>query len=551
MRQLGVRSPESPPVETDTETPSEILPHERFAAEPSEPVEVHRVEWNPIDEKSTQSRETEAADDDADGVPPPDERLALEEREPVQVYRLERKPMEMERADRPRKAVLPGIHPGRVPEGRNPLPAPVPFPEPNAARRPPIGRWEEFHEFRHTEPKRDRRLHLEPIPVRQDLSSKLLSADLEREHRSSFLTLVVPAIAALVVVGALLWSGLLQYRVHQQNAAMSALQERNRQLAESLAQMSGAQMSAEQKDSSLPSSGADLPQNPAAATPPATSSGGGGNAAAPPEKAQPEAQPENRQPDKRRRKSREGVAVPPPVQQNGQVSAHRKGAQYRQPVDSGYTPEIVPPYPTNFKSENVAVNAANSQPVPSVGTYRPPFTPGAPPAPGANQQPVSVAGSNHSATPATAAPHPIVSQTPAPSRSPAAPPAKTVAPAAAPESMMQYQATGKGEYASPLAQNIEAVEGLQRHSPAQLKEFHARAGASTRATPNVQLSVQNPDQGRGSYTLVVDERGSSRQLHGQVNHPLVFTDTATQRAYALVVLSIADQQVYGYVRATQ
>jgi hypothetical protein len=95
------------------------------------------------------------------------------------------------------------------------------------------------------------------------------------------------------------------------------------------------------------------------------------------------------------------------------------------------------------------------------------------------------------------------------------------------------------------------VEGLQRHSPVQLKEFHARAGASTPATPNVQLSVQNPDPGRGSYTLVVDERGSSHQLRGQVNHPLAFTDTATRRVYALVVLSIADQQVYGYVRATQ
>jgi hypothetical protein len=36
-----------------------------------------------------------------------------------------------------------------------------------------------------------------------------------------------------------------------------------------------------------------------------------------------------------------------------------------------------------------------------------------------------------------------------------------------------------------------------------------------------------------------------------VNRPLAFTDTATHREYALVVLSIADQQVYGYVRAKQ
>jgi hypothetical protein len=145
-----------------------------------------------------------------------------------------------------------------------------------------------------------------------------------------------------------------------------------------------------------------------------------------------------------------------------------------------------------------------------------------------------------------------VQQAPASSRSPAAaPPTKASPPAATPESVTQYQATGNGAYASPLAQNIETVEGLQRHSPVQLKEFHARAGASTQATPNVRLSVQHPDPGRGSYTLLVDEGGSSHQLRGQVNHPLVFTDTATHRAYALVVLSIADQQVYGYVRATQ
>jgi hypothetical protein len=85
----------------------------------------------------------------------------------------------------------------------------------------------------------------------------------------------------------------------------------------------------------------------------------------------------------------------------------------------------------------------------------------------------------------------------------------------------------------------------------QLKEFHARAGASTQATRNVKLSVQHPDQGRGSYALVVSDGGSSQQLHGQVNRPLAFTDTATHREYALVVLSIADQQVYGYVRAKQ
>jgi Tfp pilus assembly protein PilE len=548
MRQLGSRPPESPPVETDVATPSEILPHERFAAEPSAPVEVHRVERNPMEsESAAQPRETMAADPGADTVPLPDERLALEEREPVQVYRLERNPMKREeRADRPKKRVAAGPHPGRPAEGLNPFPAPVPFPEPNAAGRAPIGRWEEFHEFRNAEPKRGRRLHLEPVPVRQGFSSKLLTADLEREHRSSFLSVVL-VIAALLAIGALVWGGFLRYRVNRQEAAMSALQEQNQKLAESLAQVNGKQMSAEQKDSSALNSSADLPQSPAAATPPASSSDG--NSAV--------AQPEKRQSNNRQPKNREGVATPPAAQQPG-AAALRKGSEHKgRPADSGYAPEIVPPYPTNFKSENVAVNAANSQPVPNAGAYHPPFTPGAASTPGANQQSVPSAGSDHFTTTAptstaTAATRPAVQPAPAPSRSPGvSPPAKASAPAAAPESTTQYQAIGNGAYASPLAQNIEAVEELQRHSPVQLKEFHARAGGSTAATRNVQLSVQNPDPGRGSYTLVVAEQGSSHQLRGQVNHPLVFTDTATGRTYALVVLSIADQQVYGYVRATE
>jgi hypothetical protein len=281
---------------------------------------------------------------------------------------------------------------------------------------------------------------------------------------------------------------------------------------------------------------------------------------------QPEkGQPQKRQSEKRQRENHQGVAEPPPVQQRGQVSAQRKGSQYHGPVDAGPAPEIVSPYPTNFKPGNVAVNAANSQPVPDAGTYRPPFTPGAqsPPVPvSAQQQPVPVTGpvtgSNRPATSAGTTPRATVPQASSASRLPTPPPTNTSTPAAAApesataqESTTQYTATGNGAYASPLAQNIEAVQGLQQHSPVQLKEFHARAGASTPATPNVRLSVQNPDQGRGSYVLVVDERGSSHQLRGQLNHPLVFTDTATHREYALVVLSIADQQIYGYVRAKQ
>jgi hypothetical protein len=566
MRQLGVRPPEPPPAETDVQTSSEILPHERFESKTLEPVEVHRIELNSLDpEPAEQPQETVAADiplppegaNPVDPAPLPHDQEAMEAREPVQVYRLERTPAKMEPAERPRKRVAGDPHPGAPPRPARPRRDPVSFPD--AAGRAAVGRWEEFNEFRHGEPRRGGRLHLEPMPVRQGPSSTLLTADMEREERrSSFLTLVVPAIAALLVIGALLWSGLLQYRVHQQNTAMNALQERNQKLTDMLAQMTGEQMRGEQKASGAPGSSVNTPQNPAAVAPPSATPAGGNSKAV-------------TKPEKRQRENRQGVAAPPPVQQRGQPSVQQKGSQARRSSDAGYAPEIVPPYPTNFKSENVAVNEANRQPVPNAGTYHPSTTPGAAPstAPGstpgapltssgANQQPVPTAGSDRPATSSSTSPRPTPPQASASSQSTVTPPsAKTTAPAAAQESATpaenatQYKANGNGAYASPLAQNIEAVEGLQRHSPVQLKEFHARAGASTQATRNVKLSVQHPDQGRGSYALVVSDGGSSQQLHGQVNRPLAFTDTATHREYALVVLSIADQQVYGYVRAKQ
>jgi hypothetical protein len=114
-----------------------------------------------------------------------------------------------------------------------------------------------------------------------------------------------------------------------------------------------------------------------------------------------------------------------------------------------------------------------------------------------------------------------------------------------------YYATENGVYTSPLAQNIEIVQGLQRHSTVPLQEFHVHEGMLAKVTPALGLSVRHPDQGHGTYALVVNQNGGNYQVRGQVNNPLVFTDTATHRAYELVVLRIADQQVYGYVRATK
>ena len=116
---------------------------------------------------------------------------------------------------------------------------------------------------------------------------------------------------------------------------------------------------------------------------------------------------------------------------------------------------------------------------------------------------------------------------------------------------VSYNAAGNGSYSSALAENIEAVEGLQRHSPLPLHEFHVYEGRLTKLTPALGLSVRRPDQGHGTYALVVDENGKHYQFPGHVNSPLIFTDSTTHREYALVVLRIADRQVYGYVRPMQ
>jgi hypothetical protein len=533
MRQLGARLPVPPPVKTDGEMPSEIHPHERHPLEGREPypVEVHRIERNLVEP-------VPVAQPQATEIPPEPLRKPAGPL-PDSAGRLRITEAATETRPDPLSAFA-----GRLPEPPKRIPTPERLSEERAA---PVGRWEEFHDFRRLEPGRGGRISLEPMPFREGSPSRLLTADLEGEHRSSFLTLAVPGIAAILALGAIVWSGSLRDRVRQQDATMSTLQEQNQKLADTLAEMN-----VEQKVSSALNSSptAASAQNPAAAPTPAMTPGdqptpaGSGGASTPGDAPVPKeavAQPEKRQPENGQTGTMQGVSTPPPVGRRSQ-----KGSRYQQPIDVRRAPEIVPPYPTNFKPDNVAANAANSQPVPAAGTYREPFTPGA------YQEPVTVARSErplaaprttHVSAPQASGPPPVPAET-------AAPPSQNDG-AAAPYSATSYSATGNGQFASPLAQNIETVESLQRHSPVQLREFHARAGMSTQATPNVRLSVQHPDPSRGSYALVVSEGGSSYQLHGEVNHPLVFADSATHREYALVVLSIADQQVYGYVRAMQ
>lgn len=520
MRQLGVRLPEPTLAETDVETPPIVSP--AMPPEPSQevpwvepyPVEVHRIAPRlPVDSSPAEPSL----------VPPP-------EPEPIRQETHAEEP----RREAPRAQATHGT----------------------AAA--PAGRWAEFHEFRRLEQRRGSRLRLEAAPEQEAPSWDLRATRREREHHSRFLTLGVPGIAAILAVGVLLWSGSLRDRMHQQDAAMGALQEQNQKLAETLAQMS-----VEQKASSALNANADVPTSPAANTadgaaseqpqsaPQATQSvqpgqtaqsANQGGAASRPVQRESARQPENRQ----------GVSTPPPVGQAGRLFAQQSGSRNRPPVQTGYAPEIVPPYPTLFKAENAAADAASSQPVPNAGTYHPPL-------PAADVTGSSQASETTAKTAQTTQSYvqPSVPQSSVPQASATRPPAATPgvghgvpASNSAPPAD-SYNATSNGSYSSALAENIETVEGLQRHSPVPLREFHVYEGRLTKLTPALGLSVRRPDQGHGTYALVVDENGKHYQLPGQVNSPLTFADNTTHREYALVVLHIADGQVYGYVRPMQ
>jgi hypothetical protein len=535
MRQLGARLPEPPPAETDVETPPNIpaaMPPEPSPdAPPVEPypVEVHRI---------APRLRVDSSPAESSPLPPP-------EPEPVR----QETHGEARRRETPRAQ------------------------ETHGTAAAPAGRWAEFHEFRRLEPGRGSRLSLEAAPGQEAPSWDLRPPRREREHHSSFLTLAVPGIAAILAVGALLWSGSLRDRVHQQDAAMGALQEQNQKLADTLAQMN-----VEQKASSALNANADAPSSAAAnaadgaasgrplpapqATQPLGSPGGQAMQSVQPGQTGSQSASEDGAPSRpvqreraRQPENRQGVSTPPPVGQAGRSFAQLSGSRYRPPVQTGYAPEIVPPYPTLFKAENAAADTASSQPVPNAGTYHPPL----PAVPTPNVTGSSRAPQTTAKTAQTTQSYvqPSVAQSSVPQASTTRPPAASPgvshgAPAfsSAPPAG-SYNATGNGSHSSALAENIETVEGLQRHSPVPLREFHVYEGRLTKLTPALGLSVRRPDQGHGTYALVVDEDGKHYQLPGQVNSPLTFTDSTTHREYALVVLHIADGQVYGYVRPMQ
>ncbi len=367
----------------------------------------------------------------------------------------------------------------------------------------------------------------------------LLAADREPEHRSSFLTIAVPGIAAILAVGALLWSGSLRDRVLRQDEEMTALQQQNRKLADTLAQMNVDQkvVGALNASGSAPTNApdqtaqnaADSPAEPAQPQKP-NSSGNDNVQAANANGSAPAPVPKQPPPTAGKR---EGVSVPPPIQSGQRRGSHR-------PVDTGYHPEIVPPYPTLSQTQSPA-QAKSTSPAPQQA-YRAPL-----PANSAASPAVLSAAPTH--TTQTSATPTRTTQSAAVSAS--APSGTNLTTSYGIGSSPASSATGNGVYASALAQNIEAVDSLQRQSQVPLREFHARDGVSVKITPGLFVSLRSPDQAHATYALMVSGSSGSYQLRGHVNSPLGFADNTTHRGYELVILRIAGQEAYGYVRPVQ
>lgn len=558
MRQLGARLPVAPPPETDVvERPENVSP-----AKP-EPVHTGR-----------------RAD------PPAPSDLPQPEPYRVEVHRIEPRPVDS----------------GPPPPPPPPLPPP-PLPseqlgvrlERDAAGRL-TGRWAEFHETRRPELERGRRLDLAPMLQQDDQLWARPSVQEEREHHFPFLTLAVPGIAAILAVGALLWSGALRDRVRQQDAAMTALQQQNHKLADALAEMN-----VEQKANGAPNDNSDSTSAPAA-----DATQKDADSASPEQSASPAAQPaeqqtpgtgeqgaanqpkgagsqpaneddaagapvqrqSSRQPERRDVGNREGISTPPPAGQRDRTSRQNE-SRHREAVQTAYTPELVPPYPTSFQPQNVTAQAAASQPLPSAGVSDAPRASGATSAAGTGQavpqayaQPVPVPSSSGARSIQSTSQMPAQTSTqsggpqagvaqPSPGRSTPASARSTATATPYNAAANTYNAAVDGSYTSPLAENIEVVQGLQRHSPVPLREFHADESRVAKVTPSLGVSVRRPDPGHGTYALVVDEGGKHYQVAGRVNSPVTLTDTATHREYALVVLRVDNGQVYGYLRPMQ
>lgn len=475
MRQLGGRSPEpeaetlphAEPQQQLVPEPASLQPHEAQQKSPYS-VEVHRVERQPVESSPAE-------------IPVPQMVVEAPSPKAVEMPNLKQEPQEL-----------------RITEARV---------EPNLAS----GRWEELGELPRLEQGHGSRANLEPMPWPPQVG---WATDQEQERRSSSFAIVVTVIAAILAIGAILWSGLLRERMRNQDAAMSALQEQNHKLTDALEQEEKAGDTSKPDQAAAKRQPANAPNSQVNASQPKTPS----QSSAQPqqEKSAQQSAPagasDSGKPAQSAQK-REGVSVPPPAQ----PAASSRGSHGT--VDANYHPEIVPPYPTSSQLASTMNQPAQS--------YR---------------APVPINGSNSaSAAPATNARTSQAASAPQPGAM------RSSSVSSAPT----YNSASNASYANALTQNIETVQTLQRQSTVPLREFHAQDGVPVKVTPGLTVAMQSPDPTRGTYILVVNGVGTSYQLQGRINSPLALTDNVTHKSYQLLILHLAGGQAYGYLRPAQ
>ncbi len=102
-------------------------------------------------------------------------------------------------------------------------------------------------------------------------------------------------------------------------------------------------------------------------------------------------------------------------------------------------------------------------------------------------------------------------------------------------------------YTDPMEENIAEVSALQRSSGRRLEEFHVHEGKVTMPLPNLGLEVKRPNEKHGTYTLVVKQGKEQSEIKGRVNEPLLVAQWPNGQQCQLVVLSIRNGQIYGYL----
>ncbi len=100
---------------------------------------------------------------------------------------------------------------------------------------------------------------------------------------------------------------------------------------------------------------------------------------------------------------------------------------------------------------------------------------------------------------------------------------------------------------NPLAENIQRVAALQRHTSVPLTEFHVAAGSLTRPFPDTGIEARKLDPKHGTFRLLVVGSDSRSEQKGTVFEPMPVVDQSTGRHYRLTITNIQNNQLYGYL----